>query len=77
MRAATQSEQFDHNRDLRKHDPRPSFDQRAAVAKLVGYCEGIAGSGKVGEHVEGRLRELIAETLTAFDMPSKVEREDA
>lgn len=39
-----------------------------AVAKLVGYCEAIASSGLVGEVMERRLRERIAETLSAFGM---------
>jgi len=39
-----------------------------AVAKLVGYCEAIASSGLVGEVMERRLRERIAETLSAFNM---------
>lgn len=42
--------------------------QLYAVSKLVGYCEAIAGSGLVGEIMERRLRERIAETLSAFNM---------
>jgi hypothetical protein len=42
--------------------------QLYAVAKLVGYCEAIASSGLVGEIMERRLRERIAETLSAFNM---------
>lgn len=79
-RAATPDEIADHDRDLRKHywsyGPRPTFDQRCAVARLVGYAEAIASSGLIGE-LEPNLRAAIAETLAAFDMPSKAEREDA
>jgi hypothetical protein len=46
----------------------PTISQRYAVAKLVGYCESIASSGLVGEPMERRLRERIAETLSAFGM---------
>ena len=46
----------------------PCFSQRAAVAKLVGYCEAIAASGLVGELMERKLRVHIAETLSAFQM---------
>ncbi len=42
--------------------------QLYAVSKLVGYCEAIASSGLVGEIMEFRLRERIAETLSAFGM---------
>ena len=84
----------DHDRDLRKHEPRPSepyfacaystepgrapeprpIDQRAAVAKLVGYCEGICKSGALTEISEAQLRRLVIETLIAFEMPTKAER---
>ncbi len=42
--------------------------QQYAVAKLVGYCEAIVASGLVGDVMEFRLRERIAETLSAFNM---------
>jgi hypothetical protein len=75
------AEMADRQRDYRKHDWRPgdppSFDQRAAVAKMVGYCEGIANSGILGDDLEARLRTQIAEVLVAFNMPSKAERSDA
>ena len=64
----------DHQRDHAKHDWRPGdrmpLDQRLAVAKLIGYCEGITLSGILAEHQELRLRQIIAEALVAFDMPS-------
>ena len=47
-----------------------STDQLYCVAKLVGYCESIVASGLVGEIMERRLRERIAETLSAFGMDS-------
>lgn len=75
------AEMADRQRDYRKHDWRPgdppSFDQRAAVAKLVGYAEGVIGSGILPDDCEIMLRKIIAETLTAFNMPSKAEREVA
>lgn len=67
---------WDHERDLRKHEPRPT-DQRHAVANLVGYCEGLVKSGMLGEDIEASLRRHIAFTLAAFNMPSKAELEDA
>lgn len=51
--------------------------RRYAVASLVGCCEGIVARGEVSEATEIRLRQLIAETLSAFGMPSKIEREAA
>jgi hypothetical protein len=47
---------------------KPTDDQLYCVAKLIGYCESIAASGLVGEIMERRLREHIAETLIAFGM---------
>lgn len=81
MSRAFNDRQADHDRDLRKHEWRPGdrmpLDQRLAVAALVGECESIAGSGNLTQPAEQSLRLLIAKTLTAFDMPSKAEREDA
>ena len=78
MRAATQEEQFDRERDYRRHEWRPgdapTFDQRAAVADLCGYCEGVVGAGVLVDEVELGLRKRIAVALVAFNMPSKAER---
>ena len=63
----------DHRHDLQKHDPRP-IDQRTAVAKLVGYCEGLCKSGALTEFSEKQLRLLVVETLSAFEMPTQAER---
>jgi hypothetical protein len=69
----------DHERDLRKHEWRPgdapSLDQRYTVAALVGECEAIASSGHLSEPAEQSLRLLIAQTLVAFDMPAKIDRQ--
>jgi hypothetical protein len=74
-RAATPDEIADHDRDNRKHDPRPlDLTQRYAVAQLVGYCEGIVQSGVLGPDAELPLRLRIAAALAAFNMPSKTER---
>ena len=42
--------------------------QAYAVAKLVGHCEALVGSGHLTEPSEQSLRLLIAETLSAFNM---------
>jgi hypothetical protein len=74
-RAATQAEQFDHDRGYRDCPTIPLvFDKNAAVAALIGHCEAIAASGQLAAPSEKSLRLLIAWTLTAFDMPSKAER---
>lgn len=70
----------DHDRDLRKHEPRLSdlpFSQRLALAKLIGYAEGVVSSGILGEELEIKLRGVIAETLVEFGMPSTRETERA
>lgn len=76
----TQEQRFDHERELRKHDPNPrdlTVSQRFALAKLIGTCEGVAASGALSVNGEARLRSDIAEALAAFGMPSKSERADA
>lgn len=79
-RNATQEQRWDHARDLAKHEWRPGdrapIDQRLAVAALVGQCESLVGAGVLTEPAEKSLRVLIAQTLVAFDMPSKAELRD-
>jgi hypothetical protein len=56
-----------------QHEPVPITKlnrQAYAVAKLVGHCEAIVGSGLLPEPSEQSLRLLIAEALTAFGMDS-------
>lgn len=55
----------------------PSPRQREAVARLVGYCEGLCRGGQLGELVELGLRENIARALAAFDMPAEAESHHA
>lgn len=50
-----------------------SIEQRFAVAKLVGYCDGILTSGRLTALSESHLRLLLTEMRTAFDMPSRAE----
>lgn len=76
-RCATDAEIADHDRDLRKHEPHPRFDQLTAVAKLAGYCEGVCESGVLTEESESQLRRLVLELLIAFEMPTQAEREVA
>ena len=73
-RPATQAEIWDHDRDERKHEPRPADRQRYAVACLIGECESLVAKGVLTEPAEKSLRVLIAHTLAAFNMPSKAER---
>ena len=56
-----------------QHEPVPILKlnrQSYAVAKLVGHCEAIVGSGLLPEPSEQSLRLLIAEALSAFNMVS-------
>jgi hypothetical protein len=77
-RAATPDERADHDRDLRKHEPRPSDRaQHYAVASLIGECEALVASGSLAPPAEQSLRVLIAHALAAFNMPSRAERETA
>jgi hypothetical protein len=52
----------------------PSHRQLMAVAALVGHSEAVAGSGLLPTPSEQSLRFLIAETLSAFDMPAAASR---
>ena len=76
-RTATQEEQWDRERDYRKHDFPSLPTDRAknyAVASLIGECEAIAESGHLTEPAEQSLRIVVAKALAAFNMPSKEER---
>lgn len=42
--------------------------QNIAIAKLIGYCRGICGSGVLGEQSETALRQHVAEAMAAFKM---------
>lgn len=42
--------------------------QRAAVSRLVTYCERLIQSDKLGELTEMNLRHFVNETCNAFDM---------
>ena len=56
-----------------QHEPVPILKlnrQSYAVAKLIGHCEAIVGSGLLPEPSEQSLRLLIAEALSAFNMIS-------
>ncbi len=45
-----------------------SIPQRYALAKLIGYCEGLCSKDLLGEQIETELRKRVAETLSAFNM---------
>lgn len=77
MRAATDFERADRERDYRKHDETPRDRERLAAAALIGYCEGIVSSGILRPDGEAALRVHIAAALAAFNMPSKAERANA
>ena len=51
----------------------PTDNQRYAVAKLVGYCEGMIRSGALPEPFESRMREAVVATCNEFGMPSDFE----
>ena len=49
-------------------------EQEVAVLKLIGFCEGITGSGLLGENSERMLRERVVATCNAFGFPTIAER---
>lgn len=53
-----------------------NLQQLLAISVLLGQCEAIAESGDLGEKCESELRWSIAKTLTAFNMPTRSERQD-
>jgi hypothetical protein len=71
------AEDWDHERDLRKHEPRPSdltTSQRVSIAKLIGAMEGVISSGILHDHAaELELRSIVADALAAFGLPSQRE----
>lgn len=52
------------------------LQQLLAISVLIGQCEIIAESGLLTEAHERELRWSIAKTLTAFNMPTRSERQD-
>lgn len=76
------AEHHDHERDLRKHEPRPTDilpSQIRAVASLIVTCEALCESGLLGEKNEMLVRERVASALAAFGMcaANRDEREAA
>lgn len=73
----TTDEYHDHRRDLAKHEPRAndhlSTRQHIALLMLVGYLEGLVGTGLFGETVEMSVRSRLVEVELAFDIPTKAE----
>lgn len=63
-----------HQRNSQGARVMESAQQRAAIVKLVGFCEGLVNVGALGDTNEMQLRQRIADTLTAFRMPSLSER---
>lgn len=65
------AEHADHQRDLRKHEPRPTDilpSQLRAVAGLIVTCEMLCESGLLGDKNEMLVRERIAVALSAFGL---------
>lgn len=50
-----------------------SIEQLRAAARIIGYCEGLVGSGILSEDIEMNLRERIAEARSAFRLYRQVE----
>lgn len=51
-----------------------TVDQQHALAALIGYAEGIAGSGVLPPISEMALRQVAVNACNAFGMPTKAER---
>jgi hypothetical protein len=47
--------------------------QELALAKLIGAMEGVVEFGRFSPETEFVFREILAEALAAFDLPSKAE----
>lgn len=74
----SQADQFDHARDLRKHEPRPSDltgSQQTALAGLIVACEVLCEHGILHETVEFQLRKHIATACAAFGLPPRWDRQ--
>jgi hypothetical protein len=52
----------------------PTLQQLLAVSALLGEAEAIAEDGLISEVREMKLREVIARTIVAFDLPMRAER---
>lgn len=76
------AERWDHDRDERKHLPRPTDlapSQISALAALIVSVEVLCESGVLDTSTEMLMRVRVAETLSAFGMSAgnRDEREAA
>lgn len=78
MSRYTQEQRWDHDRDLRKHEPSPRFQKRA-VQRLVGYLHGILHDGllPLSPEVEKALRSQIRSVCVEFEIDALPERAPA
>lgn len=67
MTDARTEARWDHDRDLRKHEPRPA-DRVAQVAYLTAYLDTMLAMGAVTEPHAAGLRKAIDRTRETFDM---------
>lgn len=68
MRGPTADQIADHQRDYRKHEPRPE-DRVRSVAYLTAYLDTMLAMGTIPEpHVAG-LRQAVTNTRNTFDLP--------
>lgn len=66
---STQEQRWDHERDLRKHEPSPRHQKRAVV-ELVGYLHGLMECGQFSNvrEIEKQLHARMCAVCTEFDM---------
>lgn len=71
-RNATQAEHFDHDRDLRKHEPRPTdtaVKRILNVSYLTAYLDTLLRINVIPAEYRDGIRATVDSTRKAFDLP--------
>lgn len=75
-RAASQEQRWDRERDLRKHEPRPSDDRRLNdhhrimhVSYLTAYLDTLLRVGAIPPDLRDGIRSTVDRTRVAFGLP--------
>jgi hypothetical protein len=78
-RMANKYERADHDRDNRKHDPRPGdLDKRILhVSYLTAYLDTLLRMGAIPEEYRSGIRATVDNTRAAFALPDLGPRERA
>lgn len=75
---STAEQRYDHDRDLRKHEPSPRHQKRAVI-ELVGYLHGLLHPGApvgpiLSPEIDKQIRSRMKNVCVEFDIDPPAER---